>query len=119
MTIFSTGIGFEQQVIDSWKFFHKDLADLSNNGRHVVVNGTNHMNIIFSEETANHILSLIPEINEKESSLQESTRYDSDKLERGDNKKLIELLESGNVSEFNELRKESKIYLTLGRIDAV
>jgi len=36
------------------------LADLSNNGRHVIVNGTNHMSIVYNDETADHILSLIP-----------------------------------------------------------
>ena len=40
------------------KSFHKELADLSENGRYVIVNGTNHMSIIQHEETAGHILSL-------------------------------------------------------------
>ena len=43
-------------------FFHKDLADLSNNGIHVIVNGTKHMSIVNNDETADHILSLIPNI---------------------------------------------------------
>ena len=47
------------------KSFHKELADLSENGIHVIVNGTNHMSIIQHEETAKHILSLIPQIGEK------------------------------------------------------
>ena len=40
------------------KSFHKELADLSNSGKHVIVNGTNHMSIIQNQETAEHILSL-------------------------------------------------------------
>ena len=50
----------EEELIDAMKFFHKDLADLSNNGRHVIVNGTNHMSIVNNNETANHVLSIIP-----------------------------------------------------------
>jgi len=41
---------------------HKDLAELSTNGRHVIVNGTDHISIVRSDETAEHILSLIPYI---------------------------------------------------------
>ncbi len=41
-------------------FLGKELADLSNKGKHVVIEGTNHMNIIQNKETAEHILSLIP-----------------------------------------------------------
>ena len=37
----------------------KDLAGLSSNGKHVFVNGTNHISIVNSDETAEHILSLI------------------------------------------------------------
>ena len=40
----------------------KDLAGLSSNGKHVFVNGTNHSSILDSDETAEHILSLIPHI---------------------------------------------------------
>ena len=43
-----------------FKDLHKDLAGLSTNGRHVVVNGTNHISIVHNDETAEHILSLIP-----------------------------------------------------------
>ena len=45
---------------------HKELADLSNNGKHVIVDGTNHMSIVQKKETADHILSLIPIIEEKQ-----------------------------------------------------
>ena len=44
---------------------HKDLAGLSSNGKHVVVNGTSHTSIIYHDETAKHIISLIPQIGEK------------------------------------------------------
>ncbi len=45
-----------------FKALHKELADLSNNGRHVVVDGTDHMSIVYNDATADHILSLIPNI---------------------------------------------------------
>ena len=44
---------------------HKDLAGLSSNGKHVVVDGTSHTSIVNKDETAEHILSLIPLIEEK------------------------------------------------------
>ncbi len=53
-----------EEARKGWLGFHKDLADLSSNGRHVIVNGTNHMSILDSDETAEHILSLIPLIRE-------------------------------------------------------
>ena len=43
----------------------KDLAGLSSNGKHVIVNGTDHGSIVHIDETAEHILSLIPIIEEK------------------------------------------------------
>jgi hypothetical protein len=49
-----------EEYLEGLKVLHKDLADLSNNGRHVIVNGTNHMSIVYNDETADHILSLIP-----------------------------------------------------------
>ncbi|WP_420545847.1 alpha/beta fold hydrolase [Nitrosopumilus sp.] len=55
----------EQEIRDAIKSFHKDLASLSSDGRHVVVEGTDHMSIIQNEKTAEHILSLIPLIEEK------------------------------------------------------
>ena len=42
----------------------KDLAGLSTNGKHVIVNGASHGSIVDSDETAEHILSLIPLIKE-------------------------------------------------------
>jgi len=48
-----------------FKDLHKDLAELSTNGRHVIVNGTDHISIVRNDETADHILSLIPLIGEK------------------------------------------------------
>ena len=48
-----------------FKDLHKDLAGLSTNGRHVVVNGTDHISVVHNDETADHILSLIPLIEEK------------------------------------------------------
>ena len=44
---------------------HKDIAGLSSNGKHVVVNGTSHTSIVYNDETADHILNLIPLIEEK------------------------------------------------------
>ncbi|MGI9565759.1 MAG: alpha/beta hydrolase [Nitrosopumilus sp.] len=59
-------LGFsDQDVIDSYRFIHKDLADLSSNGRHVIINETDHISIVYNDETAEHILSLIPSINGK------------------------------------------------------
>jgi len=52
----------EKEMMDIAMSFHKDLADLSTNGRHVVVDETNHMSIVINDETADHILSLIPNI---------------------------------------------------------
>ncbi len=43
----------------------KDLAGLSSNGKHVFVNGTNHGSIVTSDETADHIVSLISLIKEE------------------------------------------------------
>ena len=43
---------------------HKDLAGLSSNGRHVFVNGTSHTSIVYHDETADHVMSLIPLIEE-------------------------------------------------------
>ena len=53
----------EKELLDGMRFFHKDLADLSNNGRHVIVNGTNHMSIVSNDETTDHILSLIADMD--------------------------------------------------------
>lgn len=53
----------KQELIDAKRFIHQDLADLSNNGKHVIVNGTSHMSILHHDETAKHILSIVPEIN--------------------------------------------------------
>ncbi|QMU55245.1 MAG: alpha/beta fold hydrolase [Nitrosopumilus sp.] len=55
----------EQEINDAFETFPKELAALSNNGRHVVVEGTDHMSILYHEDTAQHILSLIPLIGEK------------------------------------------------------
>ncbi|WP_316504630.1 alpha/beta hydrolase [Nitrosopumilus sp.] len=41
---------------------HKDLAELSSNGKHVFVNGTSHTSIVVNDETAEHVLSLIPNV---------------------------------------------------------
>ena len=63
--------GFAETVVsgEEWKRglkeLHKDLAELSTNGRHVVVDGTDHMSIVYNDETAEHILSLIPLIRDK------------------------------------------------------
>ena len=54
-----------EEFIKGFKDLHKDLAELSTDGRHVVVNGTNHISIVYNDETAEHILSLIPLIGEK------------------------------------------------------
>ncbi len=50
----------KQEIADAFLSRHKELADLSSNGRHVIVDGTNHMSIVQNEETSDHILSLIP-----------------------------------------------------------
>lgn len=55
----------EKEMRDAFKSFHKDLADLSSNGIHVIVEGTDHMNIVQREKTAEHILSLIHLVGEK------------------------------------------------------
>jgi len=55
----------EQEIRDAFKSFHKDLADLSNSGRHVIVEGTDHISIVYHEDTAEHILTLIPLIEGK------------------------------------------------------
>ncbi len=44
---------------------NKDLADLSTNGSHLIVNGTQPVNVWNSDETADHVLSLIPLIGDK------------------------------------------------------
>lgn len=54
----------EKEMMDIAMSFHKDLADLSNNGKYVIVDGADHMSIVHNQETADHILSLIPLINE-------------------------------------------------------
>ena len=59
-----TGLS-EQEMKDVFKSFRKELADLSTNGRHEVVNGTDHFSILQKEITADHILSLIPHIESK------------------------------------------------------
>ena len=51
-----------EEFIEGFKELHKDLAELSTNGRHVIVNGTDHISIVRNDETADHILSLIPNI---------------------------------------------------------
>jgi len=56
-----TGLS-EKVMKDVMMSFHKELADLSTNGRHEVVDGTDHMSILQNEATADHILSLIPHI---------------------------------------------------------
>ena len=44
----------------------KDLAGLSSNSKHIVVNETSHGSIVDSDETAEHILSLIPLIESRQ-----------------------------------------------------
>ncbi len=53
----------EKEMMDIDMSFHKDLVDLSDNGRFVIVNGTNHMSIVNNDETADHILSLITDVD--------------------------------------------------------
>ena len=55
----------KQEIQDAFKSFHKELATLSSNSKHVVVERTDHISIIQHEDTADHILSLIPMINEQ------------------------------------------------------
>ena len=50
----------ENERSDIHILFGKELADLSTEGKHVIVDRTNHMSIIQSKETVDHILSLIP-----------------------------------------------------------
>ncbi len=54
----------EQEITDILMSFHKDLANLSDEGTFVIVNGTDHMSIVYEDETAEHILNLIPLIGE-------------------------------------------------------
>ena len=49
-----------EEIRTGFKSLHKDLAELSTSGKHVIVNGTTHASIINNDETAEHILSLIP-----------------------------------------------------------
>ena len=48
-----------EEAREGWVGFHKDLAGLSTNGKHIVVNGTNHVSILDSNETVKHILGII------------------------------------------------------------
>ncbi len=57
------GISIEE-FRKGFDILQKDLAGLSSNSKHVVVNGTNHGSILANDETADHILSLIPLIKE-------------------------------------------------------
>lgn len=54
-----------EEVKEGFKELHKDLADLSINGKHVIVEGTNHVSIVYNDDTAEHILSLISLIESK------------------------------------------------------
>ncbi len=54
-----------EEFREGFDVLQKDLAALSSNGKHIFVNGTNHISIVDSDETADHILSLIPLIGEK------------------------------------------------------
>jgi hypothetical protein len=65
MTFFPKTGPTEQEIDEAFKFFRQELADLSNNGRHVVVEGTDHISIVYNEDTAEHILSLVPLIGKK------------------------------------------------------
>lgn len=49
----------EKEMKDVFMSFHKELADLSTNGIHVIVADTDHMSIIQNKNTADHILNLI------------------------------------------------------------
>jgi len=49
----------EKEMKDVFRSFHKELADLSTNGKHVIVDETDHMSIIQNENTAEQILNLI------------------------------------------------------------
>ena len=53
-----------EEYREGFKDLHKDLAELSTNGRYVVVNETNHISIAYNDETADHVLSLIPNTDE-------------------------------------------------------
>ena len=54
-----------EEFTEGFDILQKDLAGLSSNSKHVFVNGTNHGSILDSDETAEHILSLIPLIESK------------------------------------------------------
>lgn len=54
----------EKEMTDIMMSFHKDLSSLSDNGKFVIVNGTDHISIVYEDETAEHILSLVPLIEE-------------------------------------------------------
>ena len=53
-----------EEFRNGFDILQKDLAGLSSNSKHVIVNGTSHGSIVTSDETAEHILSLIPLIEE-------------------------------------------------------
>ena len=54
-----------EEVRQGWLYFHKDLVSLSTNGKHFIINGTHHMSILDSDETVEHVLSLIPLTNKR------------------------------------------------------
>ena len=56
----------DQDLIEADRFIHKDLAALSNNNKYVIVNGTAHMSVVHNDETAKHILSIVPEFNDED-----------------------------------------------------
>ena len=62
---FELGGVSSDEVKKGFKELHKDLANLSTKGKHGVINGTNHVSIVYHDKTAEHILSLIPLIGEK------------------------------------------------------
>ena len=51
-----------EEFREGFDILQKDLAELSSNSKHVIVNGTNHGSILDNDETAQHILSLISKI---------------------------------------------------------
>lgn len=49
----------EQEIADSFIDRHQELASLSEIGQHVVIDGTNHMSIVYNKETATQILNFV------------------------------------------------------------
>lgn len=57
------------EMRDAWTSLHKEIASLSTNGLHVVMDGADHMNLIYdkknADQVAHHIRMIAREVSEK------------------------------------------------------